>query len=126
MVLLRIISMHAGSNQKWVHIRDLVTDNHAANVSAFKILLKENPGDQKQFMCLTNVDFRNFLFLDFVHLIKNFRNKLLSVKIVLPGFEFDICGLKISSEPGYMSWSDLHKICDEDQKLIANLRKAPK
>lgn len=34
--------------------------------------------------------------------------------------------MNISSEPGYISWSDLHKIYEEDQKLDANLRKAPK
>ena len=108
-------------------IRGLVTDNHSANVSAFKILLKGNPGDKKQFIYLPNADFKTYVFFDSVHLIKNIRNNLLRAKkFVFPEFQFEVCGKKISSGPGYISWSDLHKIYDEDQKLDANLRKAPK
>lgn len=61
-------------------IRGLVTDNHSANVSAFKILLNNNPGDKKQFLYLPNADFRTYLFFDSVHLIKNIINNLLSAK----------------------------------------------
>ena len=107
-------------------VRGVVTDNHPANVSAFNSLLKENTGDEL-YVVLPNADYRTYLFFDSVHLIKNIRNNLLSAKkFVFPAFNFEIGGVKISSLPGYICWSDLHQIHDKDQKLAANLRKAPK
>ena len=67
------------------------------------------------------------MFFDTVHLIKNIRNNLLNgKKFVFPGFNFDVCNLTISSEPGYICWQDLHRLYDKDMKLMAHLRKAPK
>lgn len=113
--------------QSGFKIRGIVTDNHSANVAAFKILLNENPGDKKNYLKLPSANYRTFVFFDSVHLIKNIRNNLLSAKrFVFPGFDFNVCGMKISSSPGYISWHDIHNIHDKDQKLQANLRKAPK
>lgn len=109
------------------NVRGLVTDNHSANVAAFKILLNENPGDKKNYFTFPKANYKTFVFFDSVHLIKNVRNNLLSAKkFVFPGFDFNVCGLKISSCPGYISWHDIHNIHDKDQKMQANLRKAPK
>ena len=43
-----------------------------------------------------------------------------------PGFQFEVCGTQLSSAPGYICWSDLHKVYEKDKNLDANLRKAPK
>ena len=40
--------------------------------------------------------------------------------------DFKVFDIQIRSEPGYMSWGDLHKLYDHEQKLDANLRKADK
>ena len=104
-------------------IRGLVTDNHSTNVAAFNILLNENDGDKKQHFCLPNADQRTYIFFDSVHLVKNIRNNLLNEKkFVFPEFNFTVCGLHISSSPGYISWHDLHRIHERDQKLQACLK----
>lgn len=113
--------------QTGFRIRGLVTDNHSTNVAAFNILLNENIGDKKQYFSLPNSDHRTYIFFDSVHLVRNIRTNLLNgKKFVFPEFNFNVCGLQISSPPGYISWHDLHTIHEKDQKLEANLRKAPK
>ena len=108
-------------------VRGIVADNHSSNVAAFKILLNNNPGDKQHYFIPPNTESKTYVFFDTVHLIKNIRNNLLHCKkFVFPGFEFQVCGLEISSEPGFISWNDLHKVHQKDQKLDANLRKAPK
>ena len=59
--------------------------------------------------------------------MKNVRNNLFNAKIfVFPSFTFNVQGVVINSPDGYISWSDLHSIYDQDSKLPANLRKANK
>ena len=59
--------------------------------------------------------------------MKNVRNNLFNAKkFVFPSFTFNVQGVVINSLDGYISWSDLHSIYDQDSKLPANLRKANK
>ena len=59
--------------------------------------------------------------------MKNVRNNLFNVKkFVFPSFTFNVQGVVINSPDGYISWSDLYSIYDQDSKLPANLRKANK
>ena len=108
-------------------IRGVVTDNHAANVGAFKILLNAYPGDHQTYVELPDAGNKTYVFFDTVHLVKNIRNNLLnSKKFVFPGFKFEVGGTIIESNEGYLSWNDIHKIYDKDITLNGNLRKAPK
>ena len=43
-------------------IRGLVTDNHAANVGAFKILLNDYPGDHQTYFELPDADNKTYVF----------------------------------------------------------------
>ena len=59
--------------------------------------------------------------------MKNVCNNLFNEKkFVFPFFTFNVQGVVINSPDGYISWSDLHSIYDQDSKLPANLRKANK
>ena len=59
--------------------------------------------------------------------MKNVRNNLFNAKkFVFPSFTSNVQGVVINSPDGYMLWSDLHSIHDQDSKLPANLRKANK
>ena len=78
------------------------------------------------FLLAYNADHRTYIFFDSVHLVKNIRNNLLNEKkFVFPEFNFTLCGFHISSSSGYISWHDLHRIHERDQKLQACLRKEP-
>ena len=108
-------------------IRGLVTDNHAANVAAFKILLKNYPGDNETYFLMPDADNKTYVFFDIVHLVKNLRNNLLHAKkFVFPEFKFEVGSTIIKANEGYLSWRDIHKIYDKDSTLNGNLRKAPK
>ena len=108
-------------------IRGLVTDNHADNVAAFKILLKNYPGDNETYFQMPDADNKTYVFFDTVHLVKNLRNNLLHAKkFVFPEFKFEVGGTIIKANEGYLSWRDIHKIYDKDSTLNGNLRKAPK
>ena len=108
-------------------VRGLVTDNHGANVTAFSILLNENDGDKHHFFTIPEADFKTYVWFDTVHLMKNIRNNLLNrKKFVFPAFHFDLNGVIIGSEAGYITWGDLHKIYDIDLTMDGNLRKARK
>ena len=108
-------------------LRGVVTDNHSANVSSFDKLLKQYPGDGRLYINFPGLTNKVYFFFDTVHLLKNIRNNLFNrKKFVFPAFSFEISDLNITSDPGYISWSDLHLIYDKDQKLEGNLRKAPK
>ena len=108
-------------------IRGVVTDNHAANVGAFKIILNTYTGDHQTYFKIPDSDNKTYVFFDTVHLVKNIRNNLLnSKKFVFPAFKFEVGGTIIESKEGYLSWNDIHKIYDNDSTLNANLRKAPK
>jgi hypothetical protein len=110
-----------------LRVRAIVTDNHSANVAAFKVLLSSMPGDKKHYFVHPEAPCKTYVFFDSVHLLKNIRNNLLNArKFVFPAMDFEVCGTQIVSEPGFVSWGDLHKIHDVDKNLDAHLRKAPK
>ena len=108
--------------------RAVVTDNHSPNVNAFNCLLYTyGINDPKLFIQHPDNNTKTYLFFDNVHLMKNVRNNLFNAKkFVCPSFTFDVQGVVINSPDGYISWSDLYSIYDQDSKLPANLRKANK
>ena len=109
--------------------RGVVTDNHSCNVNAFSILRKSyNSQPEENFINHPANMSKIYLFYDCPHLVKNIRNNLLHAKrFVFPAFSHTISdGENINVPVGYLSWGDLHNIHDENQKLPANLRKAPK
>ena len=110
-------------------VRAIVTDNHSSNVNAFselKIKHNANPDDYSV-KHPKNHGKNTFLFYDNVHLLKNIRNNLLgNKKFVFPSFNISIGEKNVTSPDGYLSWADLHRLHEEDSKLDANLRKAPK
>ena len=68
-----------------------------------------------------------YLFYDNVHLIKNLRNNLLSkTRLVFPQFSVFEFNDDVIVNPGEIFWELLHDVYEKDQKLDANLRKAPK
>ena len=106
--------------------RAVVTDNHSSNVNAFNCLLYTyGTNDYKLFIQHPDNNTKTDLFFDNVHLMKNVRNNLFNAKkFVFPSLTFNIQGVVINSLDGYISWSHLHSIYDQDSKLPANLRKA--
>ena len=106
----------------------MVSDNHSVNVNAFSVLKKEhasNPSDL--FITYPSVEKKIYLFYDSVHLLKNIRNNLINTKrFIFPEFLFNSETLSIHVPCGEISWSLLHAVYDNDEKLNANLRKAPK
>ena len=59
--------------------------------------------------------------------MKNVRNNLLSKeRLVFPQFSFSEFNDDVIFNPGEISWKLLHDVHEKDQKLDANLRKAPK
>ena len=107
-------------------VRGVVADNHAANVNAFKILHKMYPGRNN--LCIhhpKNETVTN-VFFDNVHLLKNIWNNMFNTKkFVFPAFSFNINEI-VQTDAGYIAWSDLKYIYEQDSKLSANLRKAYK
>ena len=51
-------------------IRDIVTDNHSANASAFQSLHSKYPGYERHYINIPVVNNRLYLFFDTVHLLK--------------------------------------------------------
>ena len=110
-----------------IWVRAIVSDNHSSNVKAYTNLREKFSADSSYYIQHPSSDKKVYLFFDNVHLLKNIRNNLLNnKKFVFPSFEFNNMGITISCPGGYITWSDIHKIYDEDNKLKANLRKAPK
>ena len=109
-------------------MRGIVSDNHAANVSAFNFLLKSYAAHETEFFIEhPQSSCKTYLFYDNVHLLKNVRNNLLnSQKFVFPSFHFSVNNCVVTSEAGYISWRNIKEIFEEDMKLKGNLRKAPK
>ena len=70
-------------------VRAIVSDNHCANVLAYKLLLKES--DHLDDDSFTEHDYQKlYLLHDAVHLINNVRNNLLNFKhFLFPAFEYD-------------------------------------
>ena len=91
------------------------------------VLYTYGTNDAKLFIQHPDNNTKTYLFFDNVHLMKNVRNNLFNAKkFVFPSFTFNVQGVVINSLDGYISWSDLHSIYDQDSKLPANLRKANK
>ena len=103
------------------NVRVVICDNHAANVSTLtKLIFQFGEDNESLFINLQSQKF--YLFYDSVHLIKNVRNNLLSKKwLVFPQFSFFEFNDDVIVNPGELSWKFFL-----DQKLDANLRKAPK
>ena len=109
-------------------VRGIVSDNHAANVSAFNFLLKSYAAHETEFFIdRPQSSCKTYLFYDNVHLLKNVRNNSLnSQKFVFSSFHFSVNNCVVTSEAGYISWRNIKEIFEEDIKLKGNLRKAPK
>ena len=108
------------------NVRAVISDNHAANVSAFTKLILQF-GEDNESLFINFQSQKVYLFYDTVHLIKNVRNNLLSKKrLVFPQFSFFEFNDDVIVNPGEISWKLLHDVHEKDQKLDANLRKAPK
>ena len=109
-------------------VRGIVSDNHAANISSFNILLQEYAHKNARFIVHPQSLCKTYLFYDNVHLAKSIKNNLLNrQKFVFLAFCFSIKTIIVaSSQAGYMSWRNFKDVHEEDAKLKANLRKAPK
>ena len=107
-------------------MRAVICGNHAANVSAFtKLILRFGEDNENLFINFQSQ--KVYLFYDNVHLIKNLRNNLLSkTRLVFPQFSFFEFNDDVIVNPGEISWKLLYDVHEKDQKLDANLRKAPK
>ena len=106
------------------NVRAIITDNHATNVSAFKIL-RLKFGEQDNEIYFTFMGHRVYNLYDSVHLLKNIRNNLLNSKrFVFPPFDFIEFDDIIHVEAGEISWSLLHNVYEKDELLPANLKKA--
>ena len=108
--------------------RAVISDNHSTNVTAFASLQRlygaRNSGEH--YIIYFEMQ-KVYLMYDSVRLIKNVRNNLLSNKrFIFPPFEFSCFrdGIKVTG--GEITWALLHKVHEEDAKLKANLRAAPK
>ena len=104
-------------------VRAIVSDNHSANVLAYKLLLKE-------FGHIDDNSFREHNYQKstcFMMLFKNVRNNLLNYKrFIFPAFEYDGFEDPISFKGGQISWKLFHNVFEKDSLLEANLRKDPK
>ena len=108
------------------YVKGIVCDNHAANVSAFRILKEECPIDDQK-LSIYYKEQRIYLFYDTVHLIKNIRNNLLERKrFIFPNFKFVGFSKDITVTSGEVSWRLLHEVHDADSSCSSNLRKANK
>ena len=107
-------------------VRAIVSDNHSADVLAYKLLLKES-GHLDDNLFIEHDYQKIYLLHDTVHLIKNVRNNLLNYKgFIFPAFEYDGLEDPISFKCGQISWKLFHDVFEKDSLLEANLRKAPK
>ena len=108
------------------NVRGIVADNHSCNVNAYSILRKKynsHPDDNH----ITVNNEKIYMFYDNPHILKNIRNNLLHAKkFVFPALSYTISEEQSINIPaGYISWANLHNVHEMDQKLPANLRKAP-
>ena len=88
----------------------VVSDNHSANIAAFKILFDKYDADKLHYFTLPDVSYKTYVFVNFP---KNVRNNLLNAKkLVFPEFDFNVCDIKIASSPGYIVRYDIHVIYD--------------
>ena len=98
----------------------IVSDNHSANVLAYKLLLKEfDHLDDNLFV--EHGYQKIYLLQDAVHLIKNVRNNLLNYKrFTFPAFKYDGFEDPISAKDGQISWKLLHDVFEKDSQLEDN------
>ena len=108
------------------NVRGVVCDDHSSNVSAYKKLLSDcGQNEDDLFVMLCGK--KTYLFHDAVHLMKNIRNNLINNKrFLFPSFNFDGFFDEINVTGGEISWKLLHEVHEKDDKLDANLRKAPR
>ena len=106
-------------------VRGIVSDNHAANVLSFNILLQEYAHKDARFIVNPQSSYKTYLFYGNFHLAKNIRINLLnSQKFVFPAFCFSIKNIVVASlQAGCISWRDFKDVHEEDAKLKPNLRK---
>ena len=108
------------------NVRGVVCDNHASNVSAYRKLFSVYGNDSSDLHITFNSK-RIYLFYDSVHLMKSIRNNLLNQKrFLFPPFEFKEFNDGICVPAGEIRWQIFHRIHEEDKKLDAYLRAAPK
>ena len=106
-------------------VRAIVSDNHSANVIAYKLLLEES-GQSADDLFIEYDHQKIYLLHDVIHLIKNVRNNLLNYeRFIFPAFEYNGFKDSISFEGGEISWKLFHNVFEKDRLLDANLRKAP-
>ena len=99
-------------------VRAVITDNHATNILAFKILQSKYGGK----IIMEN---KIFNLYDSVHLMKHIRNNLLNAKrFVFPSFDFLEFEDAIHVDAGEISWHLLHNVHEKDKHLTGNLKKA--
>ena len=108
-------------------VRAILTNNHAANVNAFKDLQTMFSEESDLYIKHSENVTVTYLFFDYVHLVKNIRNNMLNAKkLVFFLYSFNINEEVVESSPECIAWLDLRLIYDEDCKLLANLRKTHK
>ena len=111
------------------NLRAIIAYNHPTNVSAFKQLRHLHGIRDSDHVIYNPYDSEKTIYVQFdtVHLLKNIRNNLLAVKCFdLPEFKFSSPSISITISSGLVSWSSFHKIHEEDLRLSAHLRAAPK
>ena len=111
------------------NLRAIIADNHPTNVSAYKQLRHLHGIRDSDHVIYNPYDSEKTIYVQFdtVHLLKNIRNNLLAVKCFdLPEFKFSSPSISITISAGLVSWSSFHKIHEEDLRLSAHLRAAPK
>ena len=105
-------------------VRAVITDNHATNVLAFKIL-RSKYGVEDNDLYFTFMENKIFNLYDSVHLMKNIRNNLLNAKrFVFPSFDFLEFEDAIHVDAGEISWHLLHNVHEKDEHLTGNLKKS--
>ena len=111
------------------NVRAVIADDHSSNVAAYKKLHEVYHGDSETYIfhpAYGGIQ-KTYLFFDIVHIIKNVRNNLLNKKkFVYPKFSFNKFEDPVQVSDGYVDWRFFHQVYERDQKLQANLRKAPK
>ena len=70
---------------------------------------------------------KTYAIFDSLYALKKIRNQILySRKFVFLAIDSEDWRSSIVSEAGYITWGDMHKLHDHDQKNYAHLRKAPR
>jgi len=102
------------------NVRGAVCDNHSTNVKAFSILVSQFKSESEHFIMHSDApdEEKNkiYLMFDNVHLLQNIRNNLFKrKKFSFPEFpQTTLCDHEIKCPPGYVSYSDIHAIYDQD------------